>query len=61
MHRNEDEVFHVLDGRLLLHVDGRDLVAGPGETVMAPRGVPHTYRVESDRCHWLVITAGTLG
>jgi hypothetical protein len=25
---------------------------------MAPRGVPHTYRVESARCRCLVVTAG---
>ncbi len=42
VHDEQDEVFHVLEGRLRLHVDGADLVAGPGETAMAPRRVPHT-------------------
>jgi quercetin dioxygenase-like cupin family protein len=58
VHRDADEVFHVLEGRVRLHVDGDELVAGPGETVVAPRAVPHSYLVESESARWLVITAG---
>jgi quercetin dioxygenase-like cupin family protein len=58
VHRHDDEIFHVLDGRLRLQVGEEELEAGPGETVLAPRGVPHTYIVESERARWLVVTAG---
>jgi mannose-6-phosphate isomerase-like protein (cupin superfamily) len=58
IHHTEDEIFHVLEGRLRLRVDGSDVYVGPGETALAPLGVPHTYRVESgDGARGLVITA----
>jgi quercetin dioxygenase-like cupin family protein len=57
VHRAEDEIFHVLEGELRLHVGGRDLRLGVGETALAPQGVPHSYRVESpDGARWLVVT-----
>ena len=58
VHHDEDEVFFVLEGRLRLRVDDADVELGPGEAALGPRGVPHTYRVESERARWLVITAG---
>jgi quercetin dioxygenase-like cupin family protein len=58
VHRGEDELFHVLEGELRLHVGGRDLRLGAGESALAPQGVPHTYRVESPAgARWLVATA----
>jgi mannose-6-phosphate isomerase-like protein (cupin superfamily) len=47
IHTREDEVFQVLDGEALFDIDGRILRAGPGTTVFMPRGVPHTFRVQS--------------
>lgn len=57
VHHTEDEIFHLLEGDLRFRVGDRELVAGPGETLLAPKGVPHSYRVESDEARWLVITA----
>ena len=57
VHHREDEVFHVLEGELLIRVGDSETRIGAGETALAPKGVPHTYRVESPegaRC--LVIT-----
>jgi quercetin dioxygenase-like cupin family protein len=57
VHANEDETFHVLEGTLRLHVDGEDHIAQAGEWMLAPKGVPHTYRVESDEeATWIVAT-----
>jgi quercetin dioxygenase-like cupin family protein len=47
IHTREDEVFHVLEGDVAFELDGRRLLAGPGASVFNPRGVPHTFRVES--------------
>ena len=47
IHTREDEVFLVLEGEALFDIDGRILRAGPGATVFMPRGVPHTFRVQS--------------
>src|SRR3954451_1252973 len=57
VHHTEDEIFHVLEGELRLRVADRDLHLGAGETMLAPQGVPHTYRVESPAgARWLVVT-----
>jgi quercetin dioxygenase-like cupin family protein len=57
VHRTEDELFHVLEGELRLRADDADIRIGAGESLLAPKGVPHTYRVESpDGARWLVIT-----
>jgi quercetin dioxygenase-like cupin family protein len=56
LHVEEDEAFHVLEGELRFSLDGEERAVGAGETAIAPKGVPHTYRVESDRGRWLVVT-----
>jgi mannose-6-phosphate isomerase-like protein (cupin superfamily) len=57
VHRTEDEIFHVLEGELRMHAQDTDTRLGAGQTTLAPRGVPHTYRVESpEGARWLVIT-----
>jgi quercetin dioxygenase-like cupin family protein len=58
VHNTEDEVFHVLEGELLIRAGDEDIRLGAGETLLAPAGVPHTYRVESpEGARWLVTTA----
>ncbi len=47
IHRNEDEAFYVLDGRLRMRVGDTDVRIGAGESALGPTGVPHTYVVES--------------
>jgi quercetin dioxygenase-like cupin family protein len=56
VHHTEDEGFHVIDGELVLLVDGKRKRLGPGETCLAPKGVPHTYRVVSEQARWLAVT-----
>jgi quercetin dioxygenase-like cupin family protein len=59
VHRNEDEIFHILEGRMRFSVDGREITATAGETVLAPKGIPHTFRVESEAgAHCLTVTRG---
>jgi len=59
IHRNEDEIFHVLSGRMTFEIDGERLTASDGDVVLVPRGVPHRFLVESDRgAHWLTIMRG---
>jgi quercetin dioxygenase-like cupin family protein len=56
VHHRDDEAFYVLGGELSLFVGGEHLRLGPGQAALAPRGVPHSYRVETDEARWLVIT-----
>ena len=44
IHRREDELFQVLEGDYEFTVAGKTVVAKPGATLFAPRGIPHTYR-----------------
>ena len=57
VHNTEDEVFHVLEGELRVRAGDAEVRIGAGETLLAPMGVPHTYRVESrEGSRWFVIT-----
>ena len=60
VHRHEDEVFHILGGVMRFTIDGHECIAGVGETVIAPKGLPHTYRVESpEGARSLTVTRGS--
>jgi quercetin dioxygenase-like cupin family protein len=54
VHNRDDEVFHVLEGRLTVHLPGEHLELGAGDTFRAPHGIPHVYRVASTTARWLV-------
>jgi quercetin dioxygenase-like cupin family protein len=55
-HTREDEAFYVLDGEVSVYV-GDDVVrAGQGDFLWAPRGVPHTFCVESAQARMLVVS-----
>ena len=56
VHHGEDEAFHVLEGELVLLVDGKTRRVRAGETLLAPKGVAHTYCVVSEQARWLVVT-----
>jgi mannose-6-phosphate isomerase-like protein (cupin superfamily) len=47
LHRTEDEVFHILEGDFRVVVRDQEHRAGAGAMLLAPKGVPHTYRAES--------------
>ena len=54
---SEDELFVVIDGELLIKAGGEERTLRAGETLLGPRGVPHTYLVTSDDARWLTVTA----
>jgi quercetin dioxygenase-like cupin family protein len=47
LHPDEEEVVYVIEGELLLHIDGVEHVVGAGGLCVAPRGVPHAFLVTS--------------
>ena len=55
VHQNEDEWFYMLEGEMTFHVGGRILRGGVGAFVSVPRGIPHTFSVESGTARFLVI------
>lgn len=59
IHRNEDEVFHILRGRMRFEVGGETIIGNAGDVLVAPKGVPHRFVVESlDGAHCLTIMKG---
>ena len=57
VHTREDEAFVVLDGEVCFELDGRRLLAGPGTSVFMPRGIPHTFRIQSAEAVMLGVIA----
>ena len=47
-HHDFDEAFYVMEGELTFRLRNETVIAGPGELVFAPRGVPHTFANLSD-------------
>jgi mannose-6-phosphate isomerase-like protein (cupin superfamily) len=43
-HEREDELFLVLEGRLLVDLEGRTVELGPRQGVVVPKGVRHRTR-----------------
>lgn len=47
-HNAEDEMFYILSGTAEFRCDGEVFSAGPGDFVVLPVGLPHTFIVGSD-------------
>src|SRR5690242_7768891 len=52
-----EEAFSVLEGQLTLFLRGEGAVIEAGGCVVAPRDVPHVYRVASDVAWWLAVAS----
>ncbi len=59
-HPDADETIYVIDGEVVLSVDGVEHTVGRGAVTVAPRGTPHAFRVVSDEARLLTLhTPGT--
>ena len=47
IHHREDEAWYVLDGAMTFYVGDDALEATTGSFVFAPRGIPHTFTVDT--------------
>ena len=47
-HVESDEFFLVISGRLTIRMDSGDVLLGPGEVFVVPRGVPHQPYAEEE-------------
>lgn len=55
LHKDEDETLYVLEGELLVQIDGKDHSVGPRGIAVAPRGVPHAFLVTSETARVLCL------
>lgn len=59
VHEREDTAFLVLEGLLTVVVGDAERAVRAGELAWMPRGVPHTFRVDSEEVHLLeLVTPG---
>jgi quercetin dioxygenase-like cupin family protein len=56
VHHTHEEGFLLLDGEVTLFLPDREIALRPGEFVLAPRGVPHSYKVGNAPARWLVVS-----
>lgn len=55
VHNAEDEAFFIVEGTVDFTVGDRTFTAGPGSFVFGPRGVPHAYKVKTERARILMM------
>jgi len=60
-HENEDETFHILEGRVAFLSNGEWHEAGPGGAAFMQRGVVHTFKNVGDQPSRMLITASPSG
>ena len=58
-HADTDDFFLVLQGRLTIQLRDRDVVLGPGELYVVPRGVEHCPRADEETHVLLIEPRGT--
>ncbi|WP_426571372.1 cupin domain-containing protein [Aquihabitans sp. McL0605] len=55
IHPDSDESMYVLEGEIVMHIDGTDHRVGAGGLAMAGRGVPHAFMVTSPEVRLLCL------
>jgi mannose-6-phosphate isomerase-like protein (cupin superfamily) len=58
-HDDTDDFFLCLKGRLTVRLRDRDVVLGPGELFVVPRGIEHQTRAEEETHLLLIEPTGT--
>jgi quercetin dioxygenase-like cupin family protein len=54
-HTREDEVFMLIKGTALVWYDDQEYEVAEGGVMFLPKGVPHAYRITSDKADLLMI------
>ena len=54
-HPQVDETLYMLEGEILIHIDGEERRLESGGVAMAPRGVPHAFLVTSETARILFL------
>jgi quercetin dioxygenase-like cupin family protein len=54
-HPGADETFYMLEGEIMLHIDGEVRQLGAGGIAIIPRGIPHAFLVTSAQARMLCL------
>lgn len=49
IHRREDETFYVVEGEMTVTVGDKKIKGTPGSMLFAPRGIQHSFDIDSER------------
>jgi len=60
-HPEADETVYVLDGEIVVNIDGREHRVGAGGMTFTPKGVPHAFKVVSDSARLLTLQTPGIG
>lgn len=58
VHENEDEMFYILKGQLIIRFRDKDVTLNEGEFIVIPKGIEH-MPVAKDEVHVMLIEAKT--
>jgi quercetin dioxygenase-like cupin family protein len=61
VHSREEEGFYILEGEVILHVNGKRIVATTGMFANLPVGSLHSFKNESDKPAKMIITVAPAG
>ena len=57
-HSGETEFFHILEGQAGFVIDGKEILAGPGDHIALPDGAVHAFQAVGDKpCRMLILDA----
>ena len=59
VHNGSDEGFYLLEGEVRFWAGDDERRLGPGDFVLGPKGVPHTYLVTSETPARFIVTSST--
>lgn len=54
LHFSQEEWFFVMEGKVRFQVGDRRLQLGPGDSILAPRRIPHTFSATGSAAHMLI-------
>jgi quercetin dioxygenase-like cupin family protein len=54
-HKYEDESFYILEGAFNFQVGEKKITAGPGQLVVLPKNVPHSFNLVTDTAKALLL------
>ncbi len=54
VHLSQEEWFYVMEGEVRFQVGERRMRLGPGESILAPRRIPHTFSASRSPAHMLI-------
>ncbi len=58
-HADTDDFFMVISGKLTIQMRDGNVVLGPGEFYVVPKGIEHCPKAEEEACLMLIEPAGT--